>query len=168
MAAGKKTGRKSQASNDFLEPRAPESVSATNVPSSRAYNNGRADVTFSLPANSPAATSYTVTSSPGSFTGTGASSPISVTGLQSDTAYTFTVVATNAVGNSPASSASSSRSPPQSSSASRSSSIYRYAALPTYKGPSTESALYSTLFHIRLKSYDNSLLRRVHAIRLHV
>jgi chitodextrinase len=108
MAAGKKTGRKSQASNDFLEPRAPESVSATNVGSGRAYNNGRADVTFSLPANSPAATSYTVTSSPGSFTGTGSSSPISVTGLQSDTAYTFTVVATNAVGNSPASSASSS------------------------------------------------------------
>jgi len=108
MAAGKKSGRKSQASNDFLEPRAPESVSATNVGSGRAYNNGRADVTFSLPANSPAATSYTVTSSPGSFTGTGSSSPISVTGLQSDTAYTFTVVATNAVGNSPASSASSS------------------------------------------------------------
>jgi len=108
MAAGKKSGRKSQASNDFLEPRAPQSVSATNVGSGRAYNNGRADVTFSLPENSPAATSYTVTSSPGSFTGTGSSSPISVTGLQSDTAYTFTVVATNAVGNSPASSASSS------------------------------------------------------------
>ena len=108
MAAGKKSGRKSQASNDFLEPYAPISVSATNVGSGRAYNNGRADVTFSLPANSPAATSYTVTSSPGSFTGTGSSSPISVTGLQSDTAYTFTVVATNASGNSPASSASSS------------------------------------------------------------
>jgi hypothetical protein len=108
MASGKKTGRKSQASNDFLEPLAPESVSATNVPSGRAYNNGRADVTFSLPANSPAATSYTVTSTPGSYTGTGSSSPISVTGLQSDTAYTFTVVATNASGNSLASSASSS------------------------------------------------------------
>jgi hypothetical protein len=108
MASGKKTGRKSQASNDFLEPLAPESVSATNVPSARAYNNGRADVTFSLPANSPAATSYTVTSSPGSYTASGASSPISVTGLQSDTAYTFTVIATNAVGNSLASAASSS------------------------------------------------------------
>ena len=108
MASGKKTGRKSQASNDFLEPLAPESVSATNVSSGRAYNNGRADVTFSLPANSPAATSYTVTSTPGSYTGTGSSSPISVTGLQSDTAYTFTVIATNAVGNSLASAASSS------------------------------------------------------------
>jgi hypothetical protein len=108
MAAGKKSGRKSQASNDFLEPKAPTSVAATNVPSGRAYNNGRADVTFTLPADSPAATSYTVTSSPGGYTGTGSASPISVTGLQSNTAYTFTVVATNAVGNSPASAASSS------------------------------------------------------------
>jgi len=108
MASGKRTGRKSQASNDFVEPLAPESVSATNVPSGRAYNNGRADVTFSLPANSLAATSYTVTSTPGSYTGTGSSSPISVTGLQSDTAYTFTVIATNSIGNSPASAASNS------------------------------------------------------------
>ena len=108
MAAGKKAGRRSQQANDFLEPKAPESVTATNVPSGRAYNNGRADVTFTLPADSPAATSYTVTSSPGSYTATGASSPISVTGLQSDTAYTFTVVAGNAVGNSPASAASNS------------------------------------------------------------
>lgn len=108
MASGKKTGRKSQASNDFVEPLAPESVSATDVPSGRAYNDGRADVTFSLPANSLPATSYTVTSTPGSYTGTGSSSPISVTGLQSDTAYTFTVIATNSIGNSPASAASNS------------------------------------------------------------
>ena len=108
MAAGKKAGRNSQKANDFLEPKAPESVTATNVPSGRAYNNGRADVTFTLPADSPAATSYTVTSSPGSYTASGASSPLSVTGLQSNTAYTFTVVATNAVGNSPASAASNS------------------------------------------------------------
>lgn len=108
MAAGKKSGRKSQASNDFLEPLAPTSVVATNVGTGRAFNNGRADVTFSLPANSPAATSYTVTSTPGSYTASGASSPLSVTGLQSNTAYTFTVIATNASGNSLASSASAS------------------------------------------------------------
>jgi hypothetical protein len=108
MASGKKTGRKSQAANDFLEPLAPTSVTATNVGTGRAFNNGRADVTFSLPANSPAATSYTVTSTPGSYTASGASSPISVTGLQSATAYTFTVVASNAVGNSLASAASNS------------------------------------------------------------
>ena len=108
MARGKKAGKTSQSANDFLEPKAPTSVTATNVGSGRAFNNGRADVTFSLPADSPAATSYTVTSSPGSYTASGASSPLSVTGLQSNTAYTFTVIATNAVGNSPASAASSS------------------------------------------------------------
>ena len=108
MASGKKTGKKSQAANDFLEPRQPVISSASNVGANRAYNNGRADVAFALPENSPAATSFTVTSSPGSYTASGASSPLSVTGLQSNTAYTFTVVATNAYGNSLASAASSS------------------------------------------------------------
>ena len=108
MASGKKTGKKSQASNDFLEPRPPVISSASNVGTNRGYNDGRADVAFALPANSPAATSFTVTSSPGSLTASGASSPLSVTGLQSNTAYTFTVVATNAYGNSAASAASSS------------------------------------------------------------
>jgi hypothetical protein len=108
MAAGKKSGRKSQASNDFLEPKAPVSVSATDVGTNRAFNNGAATVSFSLPGDSPAATSYTVTSSPGGYTATGSSSPLTVEGLQSAVSYTFTVVASNAVGNSPASSASSS------------------------------------------------------------
>jgi hypothetical protein len=108
MASGKKAGRKSQASNDFLEPSAPTGVTATNVGTARAFNNGSATVSFSLPALSPAATSFTVTSSPGSFTGTGSSSPVTVTGLQSNTAYTFTVTATNAAGTSAASEASAS------------------------------------------------------------
>jgi hypothetical protein len=108
MAVNKRAGKKSLAQNDFLEPAAPVSVSATDVGTSRAFNNGAASVSFSLPAGSPAATSYTVTSSPGSFVGTGSSSPITVTGLQSNTAYTFSVVATNAVGSSAASAASAS------------------------------------------------------------
>ena len=58
-----------------------------------------------------AITGYTVTSSPGGFTGTGAASPIVVSGLTAGTAYTFTVVATNAAGNSSASSASNSVTP---------------------------------------------------------
>ena len=107
MAAGKKAGRHSQQANDFLEPKAPVSVSATDVGTGRAYNNGAATVSFSLPGDSPAATSYTVTSTPGGYTASGASSPITVQGLQSDTSYTFTVVASNASGNSLASSASS-------------------------------------------------------------
>lgn len=103
----KQAGRMSQGANDFLAPYAPTIGTATNVGSGRAYNNGRADVTFTAdPIN--AATSFTVTSSPGGYTGTGASSPISVTGLQSDTAYTFTVTATNDAGTSPASAASNS------------------------------------------------------------
>lgn len=108
MAANKRVGKKSLAQNDFLQPATPVSVSATDVGTGRAFNNGAATVSFSLPAGSPAATSYTVTSSPGSFVGTGSSSPVTVSGLQSNTDYTFTVVATNASGSSAASSASSS------------------------------------------------------------
>ena len=73
----------------------------------------QATVTFTAPANNGglAITGYTVTSSPGGFTATGTSSPLTVTGLSNGTAYTFTVIATNANGNSPASSASNSVTP---------------------------------------------------------
>jgi hypothetical protein len=108
MAANKRAGKKSLAQNDFLQPAVPTSIVATDVGTSRPFNNGAASVTFTLPANSPSATGYTVTSTPGSYVGTGASSPVTVAGLQSDTAYTFTVVATNAAGSSLASSASNS------------------------------------------------------------
>ena len=107
MAANKRVGKKSLAQNDFLAPSAPVSVSATDVGTARAFNNGAATVTFSLPAGSQPATSYTVTSSPGSYTATGASSPLTVVGLQSNTSYTFRVTATNAKGTSEASAASS-------------------------------------------------------------
>jgi hypothetical protein len=107
MAAGKKSGRKSQASNDFLEPLAPTGVTGTDVGTSRAFNNGAVSVAFSLPALSPAATSYTVTASTGQ-TATGASSPLVVTGFASGATATFTVRASNAAGQSAASSASAS------------------------------------------------------------
>jgi hypothetical protein len=96
--------------SDRSVPNAPTIGTATNVGSGRAFNNGRADVTFTAPTYNgrTAITSYTVTSSPGGFTASGASSPISVTGLASATAYTFTVTATNAIGTSAASSASNS------------------------------------------------------------
>lgn len=91
-------------------PNAPTIGTATNVGTGRAYNNGAATVTFTAPTydGRRPITSYTVTSSPGGFTASGASSPITVTGLQSATAYTFTVTATNAIGTSAASSASNS------------------------------------------------------------
>jgi len=74
---------------------------------------GAASVTFTAPSNvgGSAITSYTVISSPGSILGTGSSSPITVSGLTNGTAYTFTVVATNAYGSGPASAASNSVTP---------------------------------------------------------
>jgi hypothetical protein len=70
-------------------------------------------VSFTSPINNGGAsiTSYTVVSSPGGITASGASSPINVTGLTNGTAYTFTVYATNSVGNSVSSSSSSSVTP---------------------------------------------------------
>jgi len=103
----KQAGRMSQSSNDFLAPYAPTIGTATDVGTNRAYNDGAATVTFT-PTGPNAATSYTVTSSPGGYTATGASSPITVTGLQSGTSYTFTVTGTNAAGTGDASSASNS------------------------------------------------------------
>lgn len=112
----KRAGRKSQSSNDFLQPQAPVNVVATDVGTNRAFNNGAASVSFELPANSPAATLYEVTSdpsaaigsNPGGGTASGSSSPLVVEGLESGTSYTFTVVAINSAGNSPASNASNS------------------------------------------------------------
>lgn len=67
--------------------------------------DGEAAVSFSPPAfdGGAAITSYTVTSSPEGFTATGAASPLTVTGLTNGQGYTFTVVATNSVGDSAAS-----------------------------------------------------------------
>jgi len=104
----KKAGRHSQSSNDFLEPFKPTIGTATDVATGRGFNNGAASVTFTDAPDSPPATSYTVTSTPGSFTGSGASSPVTVQGLESGTSYTFKVVASNSVGNSPESDASNS------------------------------------------------------------
>lgn len=75
--------------------------------------NGAALVSFSAPADNGgiAITEYTVTSSPGGITASGQSSPIYVPGLTNNTAYTFTVTATNVVGTSAASAASNSVTP---------------------------------------------------------
>lgn len=98
----------SQNTKGFLQPNPPTIGTATDVGTSRAYNDGAATVTFTPAASGAPATSYTVTSSPGGYTGTGSSSPITVAGLQSNIAYTFTVTGTNAAGTGGASAASGS------------------------------------------------------------
>ncbi len=99
------------ASSDKNAPTAPTSVTATDVGTGRAYNNGAITVAFTAPSYTGGApiTSYTATSNTGGYTATGVSSPLTVTGIPSNTALTFTVTATNALGfTSPASSASNS------------------------------------------------------------
>jgi uncharacterized repeat protein (TIGR02543 family) len=71
-----------------------------------------ASVSFSAPTNTggSAITGYVVTASDGT-TASGTTSPIRITGLSNDTAYTFTVKAVNANGDSVASAYSSSATP---------------------------------------------------------
>lgn len=67
-----------------------------------------ATVSFTTPlSNGDAITSYTVTAAPDGASVTCATSPCEVTGLANGTSYTFSVVATNTVGDSAASPASS-------------------------------------------------------------
>jgi uncharacterized protein (TIGR02145 family) len=70
-------------------------------------------VSFTAPASNggSAITSYTATSSPGNISVTGSSSPLTFKDLTNGTFYTFTVVATNAVGNSVVSVAAASATP---------------------------------------------------------
>jgi hypothetical protein len=70
-----------------------------------------ASVTFTAPG-AYAGVTFTATSSPGGITGTSATSPITVSGLSEQTAYTFTVTATNASGTSSPSAASNSVTTP--------------------------------------------------------
>lgn len=92
-----------------IVPGAPTSVAAT-------AGNATATVTFVAPVSNggTAITGYTVTSIPAGGTDADAGTTglsHSITGLANGTAYTFTVVATNSVGDSAASSASNSVTP---------------------------------------------------------
>lgn len=80
-------------------PGQPTSVSA-------ARGNGQATISFTPGSTGGLAPTYTVTSNPENKTGTGSASGITVGGLTNGTSYTFTVVATNAIGTSSASAAS--------------------------------------------------------------
>lgn len=89
-------------------PGAPTSVQAV-------AGDGQATVSWAAPADEggSALTGFTVTASPGGATVTVAGSVLSatVTGLTNGTAYTFTVVATNGVGDGPASTPSDPATP---------------------------------------------------------
>lgn len=97
---------------------ASNSVTPANVPNQpinpiAVAGNAQATITFTPPVSDGGSpiTSYTVTSNPEGITATGSSSPITVTGLTNGTAYTFTVIATNTIGNSLPSSISNSVTP---------------------------------------------------------
>ncbi len=72
----------------------------TSVVATAGYKS--ASVAFVAPTNNGGSSikGYTVTSTPGGITATGITSPINVKGLTNGTSYTFTVIATNASGNS--------------------------------------------------------------------
>jgi len=103
----KQAGRMSQSANDFLEPKKPTVTSITDVGTDRPFGNGALTVSFTLPADSPAATSFTVSGFCSvhntTHTATGSSSPITVSGFESNTTSPITVVAINAAGSSPVS-----------------------------------------------------------------
>ncbi len=85
----------------------PLNCSAVDVGTSRPYNNGAATVSFDQAANGGFPSQFTALSTPGSLSATGSSSPIVVEGLSSNTSYTFGAAASNDLGTSAYSIASS-------------------------------------------------------------
>jgi hypothetical protein len=83
----------------------------TNVVGTR--GNTQVSLTWTAPLSNGGSqiTSYTATSNPGGFTASSATTNVIVTGLTNGTPYTFTVIATNSIGNSAPSSASSAVTP---------------------------------------------------------
>jgi len=103
-------GPESAASNSITTFTVPD---APTIGTAVATGSTTADVPFTAPASDGGSTilSYTATSTPGSITGTlvqAGSGTIAVTGLDPDTDYTFTVHATNAIGDSAESASSNS------------------------------------------------------------
>ena len=105
--AKKEAGGRSAAQNDFLEPLAPENVSATNVGTNRPYNNGALTVSWTINTLSPAAVSYTVTDPTyGTLKSDVLPTPVSgtytvtVEGLTSSASHTVSVYLTNGSGDS--------------------------------------------------------------------
>ena len=109
---GAGTGAASSASNS-VTPFAPGNPDAPTIGVATTVDSQTVTVSFSAPINNRGSviTSYTATSNPGGITGTSTTSPITVTGLTVNTPYTFTVTATNGVGTSDSSTATSAVTP---------------------------------------------------------
>jgi hypothetical protein len=97
--ANKRVGIQSSAQDNFLEPNAVTSLASTAV-NGGASGSGSVNLTWSLPAASPPATLYTITSTPTTTTQSTTGTSFTFPGLTGGTSYTFTVVASNAAGNS--------------------------------------------------------------------
>jgi hypothetical protein len=97
--ANKRVGIQSSAQDNFLEPNAVTSLASTAV-NGGASGSGSVNLTWSLPAASPPATLYTITSTPATTTQSTTGTSFTFPGLAGGTSYTFTVVASNAAGNS--------------------------------------------------------------------
>ena len=107
-------GIKSSAQDNFLQPDNVTSLTATDVGTNRPYaasanttsaasasgTGGAVSLSWTLPAGSPAATAYIITTTPSTYEHNTGSSSTSYTfeGLASNTSYTFTVKGTNAAG----------------------------------------------------------------------
>ena len=109
---GAGSGAASSASN-ALTPFAAGPPDAPTIGFGTVIDSQTVTVSFSSPANNRGAAiaNYTATSSPGGITASSTSSPITVSGLTVNTAYTFTVTATNSAGTSDSSTATSSITP---------------------------------------------------------
>ena len=95
-----------EGSSQATVPGAPANVSAS-------AGNERATVSFTAPTDNGGAaiTSYTAESTPGANRGSCAASPCTVAGLSNGTSYTFSVTATNEIGEGPASAESNAVTP---------------------------------------------------------
>lgn len=99
MARSKRRGTKSSAQDNFIGPGCVTNLTVTNVPSGRAYNNGRIDLSWTNPTTGNTPTGYKVYRN-GSLITTLShpTNTYSDTGLTSATGYTYRVDAYDAYG----------------------------------------------------------------------